>query len=83
MTELRGFYSRISDNINDPSWRRPIGLLVPQVPTITVFTDTSTLALGGWSPASELNHMWRITIDDLVAAGVSQKNELEQSPKLS
>jgi hypothetical protein len=73
MTELRGFYSRISDDLDDPSWRRPIGLLVPRVPTITVFTDASTLALGGWSPASELNHMWRITIDDLVAAGISRK----------
>lgn len=70
LSELRQFHSLISDDIHDPAWCRPIGLLVPRDPTIVVFTDASSLALGGWSRQSELNHMWRITIDDLIAAGL-------------
>ena len=54
----------------DPYWCRPIGLLVDRTPTITVFTDASSHALGGWSRLGELNHMWRITVDDLVTAGM-------------
>jgi hypothetical protein len=60
----------ISEDPADESWTRPTGrLLVPRVPTITVFTDASTHTLGGWSREGELNHMWRITFDDLVDAG--------------
>jgi hypothetical protein len=68
--ELQQLRATISDNPDDPAWTRPIGLMVPRVPTITVFTDASNHALGGWSREGELNHMWRITMDDLVALGV-------------
>lgn len=71
LSELRSIHDRISSNLHDPYWCRPIGLLVRRVPTITVFTDASTKALGGWSAESDLNHMWRITIDNLTAAGLA------------
>jgi hypothetical protein len=70
ISELTLFRSNISDDLADPFWSRPIGLLVPRIPTLAVYTDASSLALGGWSPQSDLNHMWRITVADLVAAGV-------------
>jgi hypothetical protein len=70
LQELREFRSHLSDDILDPYWCRPIGLLVPRVPTITVFTDASTTALGGWSRLGELNHMWRITVLDLFGEGI-------------
>ncbi|MGL4351796.1 MAG: hypothetical protein ACRCT2_14775, partial [Plesiomonas shigelloides] len=69
-SELRTFRSAITDDLQDPNWCRPIGLIVPRIPTITVFTDASTLALGGWSSLSELNHMWRITVQDLIDLGI-------------
>lgn len=68
--ELHVFRSKISDDITDPFWCRPIGLMVPREPTIVVYTDASTKALGGYSLDSDLNHMWRITVDDLRAAGL-------------
>jgi hypothetical protein len=68
--ELRHFNAKITEDIDDPFWCRHIGLLVPRSPTITVYTDASSKAMGGWSPSSELNHMWRITVADLIAAGM-------------
>jgi hypothetical protein len=44
---------------------------VDRIPTITVHTDASTKALGGWSAKGELDHMWRITMEDLLAAGLA------------
>ena len=70
VNELRFLRGKISDQLLDPFWSRPIGLMVPRSPTLTVFTDASTKALGGWSQESELNHMWRITVEDLVAEGL-------------
>jgi hypothetical protein len=70
LQELRFLRTKISNELYDPFWCRPIGLMVPRSPTITVYTDASTKALGGWSPETELNHMWRITVDDLIAAGL-------------
>jgi hypothetical protein len=70
LQELREFQFKLSTDIHDPYWCRSIGLLIPRVPTITVFTDASTTALGGWSRHSELNHMWRLTVIDLREAGI-------------
>jgi hypothetical protein len=70
LLELRLLRSKLSGDILDPYWCRPIGLLVPRRPTVTVFTDASTNALGGWSRLTELNHMWRITVQDLVDLGI-------------
>jgi hypothetical protein len=72
VAELQDFRGQISSDIDDPYWCCPVGLLVPRVPTITCYTDTSGTALGGWSPESELNHMWRITVKDLEEAGVKR-----------
>ena len=71
--ELRSLRTLITNDPGDPAWTRPIGLMVPRDATITVFTDASTHALGGWSREGELNHMWRITVDDLVAAGAPSR----------
>jgi hypothetical protein len=69
--ELQEFRSHtLSADPADPYWCRHIGLLVPRVPTITVYTDASSTALGGWSPESDLNHMWRITVQELESAGL-------------
>lgn len=73
LQELRSFRSKITDNVDDPFWTKPIGLLVPREPTLTVYTDASTKALGGWSGEHDLNHMWRITVQDLTGAGISPK----------
>ena len=69
LAELRDLRSKVTEDLYDPFWCRPIGLIVPRAPTITVFTDASSHALGGWSRESDLNHMWRLTVDDLVRAG--------------
>jgi hypothetical protein len=71
LSELKFLREKISDDIYDPFWCRPIGLMVKRSPTITVFTDASTKALGGWSREGELNHMWRITVAELVEAGLT------------
>lgn len=71
--ELTEFRTHISDDLYDPFWCRPIGLMVPRTPTITVCTDASSKALGGWSRFGELNHMWRITVEDLFPTGPNQK----------
>jgi hypothetical protein len=73
ISELQELRAHVSDNLADPYWCRPIGLLVPRTPTITVYSDASTTALGGWSSQYELNHMWRITVNDLVTIGLSNK----------
>jgi hypothetical protein len=70
--ELRYLRTKITMDLYDPFWCRPIGLLVKRLPTITVFTDASTKALGGWSCEHELNHMWRITVADMIAAGLTR-----------
>jgi hypothetical protein len=70
IAELQDFRAHITEDILDPYWCRHIGLLVQRTPTVTVHTDASSKALGGWSSAHELNHMWRITVADLVTAGM-------------
>lgn len=70
IAELQDFRNAITMDLEDPYWSRPIGLIVPRSPTITVYTDASTKALGGWSAHSELNHMWRITIEDFERCGL-------------
>jgi len=67
--ELSQFLALISTDIQDGAWKRPIGLLIPRDTTITTATDASTNALGGWCDRKSLNHMWRISIQDLHAAG--------------
>jgi hypothetical protein len=71
--ELTTLRDEISDDIYDSYWCRPIGLMVPRTPTITVFTDASSKAMGGWSRVGDLNHMWRITVEELFPNGASSK----------
>ena len=73
LSELRSFRQLISQDLYDPFWCRSIGLMVPRTPTITIFTDASTKALGGWSRIGELNHMWRITVEELIPVGINPK----------
>jgi len=68
--ELKELRSKVSMEFYDPFWCRPIGLLVPREPTINVFTDASIDGLGGWSREEDLNHMWRVSMEDLVEAGI-------------
>jgi hypothetical protein len=67
--ELNQLKLDLTDTLSDPNWSRPIGLIIPRDPTITVFTDASTNGLGGWSRETTLNHMWRLRVSDLVAHG--------------
>ena len=48
-------------------WSRPIGLLVPRTPHVNTLTDASYEGLGGFS--IELRFQWRLSSDDLLAAG--------------
>lgn len=72
LAELRLLNSKLSDDILDPYWCRPIGLLVPRTPTATLFSDASATALGGWSALHEFNHMWRISVTDLFDHGIPE-----------
>jgi hypothetical protein len=69
LSELQQLFASISPDLHHPAWSSPIGLIVPRTPTIHVFTDASLGAMGGWSPLHHLNHMWRLTWDDLVQHG--------------
>jgi hypothetical protein len=69
LSELRQLLASISPDLYHPTWSNPIGLLVPRTPTIHVFTDASLGAMGGWSPLHHLNHMWRLTTEDLERCG--------------
>jgi hypothetical protein len=72
INEIMQFCSAVSDDIADPYWSRPIGLIIPCRPTITVCTDASTKALGGWSRHNKLNHMWRFTVADFELCGLKK-----------
>lgn len=71
--ELQSLLSLLATNNNDEAWKRPIGLLIKRDPTLEVATDASTEALGGWSGSQHLNHMWRIKVSELLAAGMPQQ----------
>jgi hypothetical protein len=51
----------------DPTWTRPIALLIPRTPTHSLLSDASYGGLGGWSP--EFSIMWRVMRDTLLAFG--------------
>ena len=72
INELKRIRASISSDLMDPLWCRPIGLIIPRDPTITFYTDASTVGLGGWSSASELNFMWRLRTTEFTAFGASQ-----------
>ena len=67
LAELRRLYNSLSTDLYHHLWHRPIGLIVPRLPTIITQTDASYTGLGGWS--EEFNHMWRLSIEDLWACG--------------
>ena len=67
LDELKRLYHSLSDDLYDPMWHRPIGLLIERLPTIFTNTDAAYSGLGGWS--KELDHMWRLSIEDLWACG--------------
>ena len=52
---------------SDPTWTRPIALLIPRTPTESFLSDASYGGLGGWSP--EFRVMWRVMRDDLLSLG--------------
>ena len=74
LDELVAFRQSISLERYAPGWSRLIGLIIDRDPTITVYTDASTNGLGGWSSETELNHMWRCTIDELASHGLTQQS---------
>ena len=52
-------------------WSRPIALLVEREVTCEILSDAAYSGIGGWSPT--LKFMWRITRDELCAAGFDMK----------
>ena len=72
LDELRSFRATISLDLMAPGWSRPIALLIPRDPTITLRTDSSSNGLGGWSARDELDHMWRFTVQDMIRCGLTQ-----------
>ena len=52
---------------SDPTWTRPIALLIPRTPTESFLSDASYGGLGGWSPKFQV--MWRVMRDDLLFLG--------------
>jgi hypothetical protein len=52
-------------------WWRPIGLLIPRTSNTIALSDASYEGMGGWSPT--LDFMWRLTWDDLLAAGFDMR----------
>jgi hypothetical protein len=71
--DLETLLKAISDDPLDPVWERPIGLIIPRMPTIVFCTDASLKAMGGWCWANQLNHMWRLTLADFHACGLPNK----------
>ena len=63
LSELQRLYQSLTDDLYHPMWHRLIGLIVPRMPTIVLLTDASLNGMGGW--CKELDHMWRLSIEDL------------------
>jgi hypothetical protein len=55
----------------DPTWTRPIALLIPRTATHTFLSDASYGGIGGWSP--EFSIMWRVMRDTLFLFGFPMK----------
>jgi hypothetical protein len=77
LTELIEFRDSIKLDLYAPGWSRCIGLIINRDPTITLLTDASSNGLGGWSADSELSHMWRITVGELVTIGLIQAQSFD------
>jgi hypothetical protein len=56
---------------HDPTWTRPIALLIPRTATHSFLSDASYGGLGGWSP--EFDIMWRVMRDTLLLFGFPMK----------
>jgi len=56
----------------DPTWTRPIALLIPRTFTHQFLSDASYGGLGGWSPQFAI--MWRIMRDTLLSFGFPMKD---------
>ena len=67
LEELKRLHKSLTDDLANHMWSRPIGLIIPRLPTIIPFTDASLNGLGGWN--TELCHMWRLSIQDLWDCG--------------
>ena len=67
LAELQRLYHSLSYDLYHCMWHRPIGLIIDRIPTIITQTDASLNGLGGW--CSQLNHMWRLSIQDLWDCG--------------
>lgn len=65
LRDLRKLRESITQDRFDPRWSRRIGLVIKRDPTIFLYTDASTVGLGGWSNSSSVAHMWRITVMQL------------------
>jgi hypothetical protein len=51
----------------DPTWTRPIALLIPHTGTQAFLSDASYGGLGGWLP--EFTNMWQVVCDTLLLFG--------------
>jgi hypothetical protein len=69
--DLRLLRSKITFQLEDPTWCRPIGLLVGRSPTSLSYSDASYQGLGGWSGIYQF--MWRLSRDDLTECGFDMK----------
>jgi hypothetical protein len=67
LEDLHRLRASLSSDLYDHLWHRPIGLLIDRTPSIITRTDASLNGMGGW--CAELNHMWRLSIEDLWACG--------------
>ncbi|GKY90331.1 hypothetical protein MPSEU_000007100 [Mayamaea pseudoterrestris] len=52
-------------------WRKPIGLLIPRVPTNTMKSDASMSGIGGWN--IELLFMWCLNASDLLSCNIPMR----------
>jgi hypothetical protein len=67
LEDLALLRAALSSEPDDPTWRRPIGLLVARSPTGSAKSDASYQGIGGWSPTFKF--MWRLSRQDLLACG--------------
>lgn len=70
LADLEYLLRAVSPTASPSLWERPIGLIIPRDPTITFWTDASLNGMGGWCAADQLNHKWRLSLEDFHQCGL-------------
>ena len=71
LADLALLRSTLTSDERHPAWCRPIGLLIPRSPTLTILSDAAYGGIGGWCASPPF--MWRLSDRDLARSGFPVK----------